>query len=669
MYPQDYTLRSLLRRFILTAVGNNTLSINDGTLDDLWWSTKGKDKTLEAVKADFNTIKTDNQRYDRYTTYERIYRNEDIQESDTLAAELLTYGSELSEYTRSSYNLVATVTDNIVSRIIRSKPRAIYQVDGGNWSLRRQTKMQQKWIDYVAHSQFFPRFARDQARDAVLLGNGYTKIYKKPGVDEIGICNVHPSDIFVDQVEATYGQPQRMFQRMFTSKDYACRAFPEHKKAIKESGILSESDFQNRQQWVKGPILEQTEIVEAWHLPTWVDHDGKTSGDGRHLIFVGTALLVDEEWKRDDFPILNLKWKSRPSDTHHGLSVPEEILSIHLDMNFTLQQIHETAEITASPFWTIPQGCNVSTDEVSNLPGMQLEFTGATPPAMMQPPKVQMDMLAFLNSQEERAYRRLGLDSSTPNQPSPGLETGRAVRMDFDARSMAFAGALQNWEELYKDFGDKVMAVGRQIWEKNKSFTIIVPRNKNTTSEVNWSEVNVNPRKDSYIIKVSAGSSLSQHPAGRIDDVKNLVDIGAVTDKSEKRALIDLPDIEHSNDLDEAARDAVEFMCEEMLDEGNAYIPEPYDDLDLCLTVANSWYLKARTQGAPEPNLQLMRDFLDRTIALIEKREQSIAEKQAAVQAGQQPLPAPAATPPAADGLGQNPAAIGGGLDPSLLLQ
>ena len=254
------------------------------------------------------------------------------------------------------------------------------------------------------------------------------------------------------------------------------------------------------------------------------------------MLFRSRGLLWEGPWEREDFPILTYQWKSRPGDSFHGIAVPEQILGIHLDLNFSLQQIYESAEVTASPLILSPQSANMSRAEFTDQPGSVWEYSGNVAPQLIQPAKVQMDMLSLVNDQEARAYRRLGLDSATPNDPSPGLETGRAVRMDFDARSMAFATALQNFENLYKDFGDKACSAGKQIHESNKKFSVVVPRNKWTVEDVPWEDVSLDPRKDSFTVSVTAGSQLSQHPAGRIDDVQNLVNMGAVNEQTDRKS-------------------------------------------------------------------------------------------------------------------------------------
>ena len=232
------------------------------------------------------------------------------------------------------------------------------------------------------------------------------------------------------------------------------------------------------------------------------------------------------------------------------------------------------------------------------------------------------------------------------------METGRAVRMDFDVRSMAFVSALQNWENLYEDFGVKALAAGKQCWERDKSFSVVVPRNKWTVQDVPWKDVEIDDRSK-YTIRVQVGSQLSQHPAGRIDDVANLVNMGAVSEQAEIRALTDLADLEHSSSKATAALEAVESMCEDMLDEGKQHYPDPYDDLDLCLSTCGAEYLKARTCGAPEDRLQLLRNFMDRCTVLIQKREIERAAQQQGIVSGP-------ATPAVPDALGQNPAAIQG---------
>ena len=625
--------------------------MNESTLSVLWWEGGSDSDVHESVKTDFDTLRIQNPRQDRFSTYEKVYRNEDITESLALEAELNSLGSELTEYSRSSHNLVAQVVDNIVSRIVRTKPRSIYSVHGGNWSLRRNARMQQKWVDYIAQAKFFRRLARTQVLHGCLLGVGHTKIYRRHGYNDVACMHIHPSDIFVDQTEATFGVVKRLFHRQFLSRDVVRKLFSGHEATVDASGIMSEGDFRQRgdTHQAGSPILDQVEVCEAWHLPSFPG-----AGDGRHVCFTDEGLLFNKPWEREDFPVMSFQWKERPGDFFHGISVTEEILGIHLDMNFTLQQVHEGIEVSGSPTWLTPQAANVSRDELTDLPGQVVEFTGAVPPTLVQYNQVATDMVGYAQAQEARAYRRLGLDSSTPNQPSAGLETGRAVRMDFDARSMAFVTALQNWENLYEDFAYKALAAGKECWEHDNSYSVVVPRNKWTIQDVPWKDVEIDDRSK-YTLRVQVGSQLSQHPAGRIDDVQNLINSGAVTDQAEKRALMDLADLDSSNSKATAALDAIEFMCEEMLDEGVEHFPEPYDDLDLCMSTASAEYLKARTSGAPEDRLNLMRQFLDRCSSLVQKRD----IKRAAQEAG---IMQPGATPPAPDAQGQNPSAITGGI-------
>jgi len=94
-------------------------------------------------------------------------------------------------------------------------------------------------------------------------------------------------------------------------------------------------------------------------------------------------------------------------------------------------------------------------------------------------------------------------------------------------------------------------------------------------------------------------------------------------------------------------------MCEEVLDEGIEHMPESYDDLDLFMSIVGAQYLIARTQGAPENRLDIMRRALDRAAALISKRDIQRAAQLAGMVPG-------AATPPAPDATGQNPAAVTG---------
>jgi len=70
--------------------------MDESTLSELWWETSDERKTHESAIADFETLRDGTSRHDRYSTYERIYRNEQVDESLTLSAELSRFVVDLN---------------------------------------------------------------------------------------------------------------------------------------------------------------------------------------------------------------------------------------------------------------------------------------------------------------------------------------------------------------------------------------------------------------------------------------------------------------------------------------------------------------------------------------------------------------------------------------------
>jgi hypothetical protein len=181
-----------------------------------------------------------------------------------------------------------------------------------------------------------------------------------------------------------------------------------------------------------------------------------------------------------------------------------------------------------------------------------------------------------------------------------------------------------------------MVGLGQDISEEFPDYSVVLDRDKRTIAQVKWSEVDMDG--DAYVLKVFPASSLPTSPAGRIAAVGELLGIGVIDAEAAKR-LLDFPDVEDELSLARAGQDHIDHCIEMALDEGVYIPPEPFDDPAFAIKRVTAAYMRAKDDGVEEERLDILRDFIGATVALM----QSAMAAQQAAQAG----PAPAPTDPA----------------------
>ncbi len=102
---------------------------------------------------------------------------------------------------------------------------------------------------------------------------------------------------------------------------------------------------------------------------------------------------------------------------------------------------------------------------------------------------------------------------------------------------------------------------------------------------------------------------------------------------SQAKMLLDFPDFERTQNLAQAAYNLVQKLIERMLDAedtdaDDAYTyPEPFMNLDLCISATQQAYLDAKIEGADPKNLKLLSQFIQDSVAEKNKPAEEAAKK------------------------------------------
>ena len=610
-----------------------------------WWTEKTKTKAVGPLLQIFKYfVGEDSLRLQAYNAYSRIYLNREIAQSDYLANYSAAWSVDDNAYSRVPVNLAKIMVDSAHAKVTRQNPRPVFVTRGGNFTLQKKARPMQKWVEFCEHMTELRPTKRTGALDGFIYGNGFVKTAPHPVVDEVENTRIHPSDIFVDPVEASMcGKPSHLYQRAFVSRTRLTAMYPSYKKQIAQAGRITDDPYVWHRQ--RATMNNMVEVVEAWRLPSFTD-----AGDGKHAIAIEGACLELDCWDEADFPFSVFRWKEDPTVGFWGVSLIEELLGLHFDFNHTIKNIEECIDNMPTPFILVPEGGNISEGKLGNVNGIVINYADRAPTFEL-PPSVPADVVSYTDKIWEKALQVSRLVSlSMPESTGGQFETGQAVRDYNDIQGTELAPQYEEFERYNVKIYEQQVRSGRAIYARNPSFAVVLRNDKYTIEDVDWKTID-DPRKDSFVIQVFPASMLSQTPAGKKSDVLDFFNAGWL-DSGEAMSLLDFPDLDAFKNLRNAARQNVERILETMLDENLYEAPEPTLDLRLSMKMTQMYINRAQAMRVPEERISLLRKFMRQLKSLNDQAEQATAMRQ------QEMVPGPAGGPPAIGMDGSAPTAI-----------
>lgn len=195
-----------------------------------------------------------------------------------------------------------------------------------------------------------------------------------------------------------------------------------------------------------------------------------------------------------------------------------------------------------------------------------------------------------------------------------------------------------SYERYFIDIAKLAIDCVKDIFEREKSYPVSAP-GKKFLETLDWKEIHLSD--DEYTLKIYPVSRLPSDPAGQLQTITEYIQAGFISPRAGRR-LLDFPDLEQAEDLSDSAEEWLHKVIEEILDEGKVYHPEPDDDLPLAKELGLQYLAFAKINGAPEENLQMLRDFISEVDQLMQMALQDMQMQQAMAQ---QQLALPQAAP------------------------
>lgn len=566
-------------------------------IDTRWWRASGRDACDLVCKA-FDLIeRQDRDRLENILTHARLYGGAKI-----LGLGPANYHTTLPSE-RLKRNVVASCIDTAVAKLVKNRPAPQFVTNGADWKTRRKAEKLTKFGKGVLHQTDCYRMAPTIYRDACIFGTGLAKLFE---VDKrIGMERAFPWEVFVDPLEALYGEPRQMFQRRYVDKAVLLEAFAHGHGATERRMAIESAPAPPNSGLGRDISCDQVEVIEAWRLPSCKD-----AKDGKHVILTRKGVLLEETWERANFPFAILRWED-PIAGFWGRGMAERLTGIQFEINKLLQRIQIAMHLMSVTKIVVDSSAGIPKSHIDNETGtIYVLNRGGTPPTPVPQQSVHPEMFAQVDRLIAGAFEEVGLSqmSATAQKPA-GLDSRVALREFNDIESERWIVQGRRGEEWHLDAVRRGLDVAREI----PGFSIDVPDKRDPVS-LSWKDVDLDA--DAYTLQCFPVSLLPQAPAGRVQMVQELI-AGGLIDQGTGMEMLDLPDLEEMYDRLTAPRRHVRKMIDRMLDGGHGELPDGDIDLAAAVQMASAALWSAEDAGAPEEVVEHIRAFRDSAASLM----------------------------------------------------
>lgn len=595
------------------------------TYDSYWYK---QSKPFQAVFAYIKKLEND-----------QAYRAEENSRNMKLYGNYEYSGLAMYNYARTeqTYNLQNRVTLNVVqsmvdtveSKITKQKPRPYFLTDGGDFSLQRKAEKLTQFVEGQFYASKFYDKARKAFKAACIFGTGALKIYIQD--NDIKVEFVFIDEIKIDDTEAYYGEPRQMHQTKWIHKDVLKAAFPGFAKDIEAVSQTPESADTYS---AKNGYMVKT--IESWHL-----RSGKKATDGKRVICIANATLVEEKYEKDYFPFVFFRWNDKPVG-FFGQGIAEQLTGIQLEINKILKTIQVSMHLVSVPKIYVEAGSKIVSAHLNNKIGGIIKYAGKKPEEGTLG-QIPPDLFNQLDRLYQRAYEIIGVSQLSAQAQKPaGLDSGKALRTYNDLESERFQSTQKMYEQGFLDAAAIMIDLAKEIAEATGNYEIKVA-GSSFLKTINWKDVEMD--EDKYMMQAFPTSALSQEPSARFQEVQELLSAGFVN-KEDGMKLLDFPDLKAYYNMANAGVEDIERQIELMIDKNEYQTPEPYQNLQYGVVKMQQAYLMYRSQNAPEETLELFRRWIEDANSMMQQAQNSLQAQQNDAQMAQAQAQNVAAAPP-----------------------
>ncbi len=609
------------------------------------WNTEAKDEVHTTLAAVFRTVRDECAwRVDADEYHAGLYSATDKPGIRGSSRRGYEYGPATLPY-----NVCRSATDTLTSKIAKHRPLPQVLTQKGSWANQKRARKMTQFLEGEFYRQrIYEKHSARIVKDSLVFGRGALKVCTE--ADKIRTERVHVWELWCDEWDARYGDPRNLYHCRSVDKGVLLERFGRTEAGGMRKTVKDALDGAGRLAFIDdrwddrgGMTVDRVDVIEAWHLPSV--EGGK---DGRHVIVVEGATLLDEPWEYDYFPFAILNFND-PLVGFWGHGLVEQIEGYQYEINLASDKSSEQHRMSGVGI-LVPDNAKIYDQQIRNGITQIHHKAGGTPSVF------DMDLVNEHTRQRPRELTQDALNDSGLSQMSvqsekpAGITAAVALQTLDDIETERFMIPGRAYESWNLQVARLLIDCAKKIAKDYGDHAVSVPM-KGGLLDLNWNDVYV----DGVEIRIFATSLLPTQLAARLEKLKDMWNTGLI-DRATFLRHLDAPDLQAELDLETADRLVVDEMLERMSeaeeDEGEeAYMPpSAYQQLEDPEQPGKPGWAMRRCQqrlnrgildGMPEFNQEMLRRYLKDGQEAIEK-----LNPPAAPPMGPMAPPSPGIAPP-----------------------
>jgi hypothetical protein len=522
-------------------------------------------------------------------------------------AAALTFGS----YTRSpatrgnrlGLNVAANMTGAVVSKIAaKNEVRPWFDPSDAPFETRMAAERVTKYVTGVLYDNDFYALGPELFRDACVFGTGGPRFFENEK-REVGIRRTPVWTVTIDEERTRDTRPHELFVQTPYDKYEAMTKWPDKAKEIE----VSDGADPDGVWWARGS--EDVVLVSEG----WRRHPG---GAGRYLACIEGCDLEESAWT-DPLPFAWFRWE-KPTSGFYGIGLVERLRGIQNEINTLLRQIQRGHHLIAGHY-LIAEGSGVTASHINNDLASMLKYKGV-PPKYQAPAIIASEIYAHLRFLIEQAYQISGISQLAATSQKPaGLDSGEALRTYIDSQTERFFEVGKAWEAFVIECSRRIIECAIRI---GRAQPIRLLSNK--PGDLRAEKVTVADLRlalESCAIRIKSSSTIPQSAAGRIQWATDIGKSGLIPDQEDMLEIAALPDTEGYVRGKLAPRRVIQRALARIVGEGVYTPPEPVNNHELAIKLANIAYHEAVLDfdGEHEDRLEMLRLYMIESADWIER--------------------------------------------------
>lgn len=506
----------------------------------------------------------------------------------------------LSENAATGYNVCRILPDALISRITLRQPIPSHVPTTATEETQARAASYDRFTQHEFKHQKTHSKARRSLRFSTIFGSAVNKVWPDHAGRRVRSRVYSPDKIIVDNRASTpYEQPLTMMHADLVDKGELLAMFPGAKNSAARA-LIDEASMVNQ----LGGIRQLVEVIEAYRLST-------PDGPGRRVVVLRNGTLVDKPFdsKRHWFALENYR---EPIGGIFGEGLVDEVWVIQQEIDYIIRELMTNLRVLAPAYFlNVRRNKITDADLTDNKRYKIMDTDGGDAKAILNE-IASPSVLALLDLKKREAFESTGLNqlSATATLPA-GLESGEAQRVYNATQTQRFSEIENMHGDMLVEVGELQTLAAKELHAAG-SYDIADKRIREALPFVGGAS-------QQYTLTVAAASGLSDDPGGRRQEVNDAARQGIIT-REEARSLWGLPDLDKVVELDNAPRDLLEHLFEQIL---TGEITEPVApnpammDMAMALRLGTAYWNRAYRTGTEQERLDLLEEFVTEVAKIV----------------------------------------------------